>query len=98
MAAIGLFISLLLGHASADNVTTSFIIPEGLFYQGHIWQSIPVQTFLGVSSTHDSVTYYTVDCGSNDSDDFWPGTYGCDENNSYTFSEETSVTQYQIPT
>ena len=98
MAAIGLFISLLLGRASADNVTTSFIIPEGLFYQGNIWQSIPVQTFLGVSSTNNSVTYYTVECGSDDSDDFWPGPYGCDADNSYTFSEETSVTQYQIAT
>ena len=94
MAAIGLFagITLLLRRATAGNITTPFLLPNALF-----WNGPSPQTFVGQVNTKGPTTYYTLNCGD-DNTPFYPGEGGCDENNSYTFSADVATTQFLVPT
>ena len=81
----------ILSYASADLYTTTFFLPNGLF--------VPTpkpQTFLAESSIIRGTSYYTLDCGGNDQP-FWGGAYGCDFNNSYTFSAIPATTRFLMP-
>lgn len=91
MAARVFCIALLIFRVFADNVTTSLILPDGLF-----WGYPASQTFVGQSTVIGSVTVYTINCGSRDTP-FYPGPYGCDNNNSYTFSAAHATTHFLIP-
>ena len=89
MGPSALFIAtvLLLHRALADNVTTSFILPDGFF-----WPTPTPVSFVGHSNISSGTTSYTVLC-----DDANFGFYPCVDNNRYTFSEYQSITQYIIP-
>ena len=91
MAFTAIFMSVaLLHYASAQNITTSIIIPDGLFYP----YAIP-QTFVGEMTVTGRATYYTVGCGNYSEVNFWPGTSGC-INNSYTFSANSDNTRFLL--
>ena len=94
MAAIALFagITILLRRASAGNITTPFLLPNALF-----WNGPSPQTFVGEVNSKGPTTYYTLNCGD-DTTPFYPGEGGCDENNSYTFSADVATTQFIVPT
>ncbi|CAF9942897.1 MAG: hypothetical protein ALECFALPRED_010205 [Alectoria fallacina] len=78
-------------HASsAQNISTSFLLPDILF-----WGYPESQAFVGETAVTGSKTYYTVNCGANDTN-FWPGPYGCAPNNSYTFFADSKNTQFLI--
>ena len=83
----------ILCEASAQNVTTSLIIPNGLFNP-----TPRPQTFLGEATVSGHATYYTLNCGDYRDPDvnFWPGEYGCPDN-SYTISADTANTQFLMP-
>ena len=83
---------ILISHrALADNVTTSILLPNGLFYE----ETQP-QTFLALSAVTGDNTYYTVNCGQQ-TDSFYPGPHGCDNNNSYSFVGNQFSTQFLMP-
>lgn len=93
MAMIALItaITSLVFSVSADNYTTTMLLPDMLF-----WSTPVLQTFVAVSTVSSSTTYYILNCGPNDTY-FWPGPNGCINNNSYTFSKVPSaVTQYVL--
>ena len=94
MAGITLFagITFVLGRASAGNITTPFLLPNALF-----WDGPSPQTFVGEVHTKGPTTYYTLDCGEY-TDPFYPGDGGCDQNNSYTFSAGVATTQFLVQT
>lgn len=94
MAVTAIFasITLLLPCASAGNITTPFLLPNALF-----WDGPSPQTFVGEVTTKGPTTYYTLNCGDDDTP-FYPGTGGCDENNSYTFSADVATTQFLVRT
>ena len=78
-----------LHYASAENQTSTFIIPDMLF------QDPEPMTFYGQMSISSSTTYYTVDCKPNQKKlDFWPLESDCI---SYSFSASSGTTQYLIP-
>ena len=79
--------------AADDSVTTSLLIPDGLF----ITASFEKPTFVGqVTVTKSTTTFYTLDCSPGGAATyFYPGVYGCTEN-SYTFSEVSASTQYLL--
>ncbi|CAD6570150.1 MAG: hypothetical protein ASARMPRED_003507 [Alectoria sarmentosa] len=92
MAAVALFTAIALlccSHASAQNVSTSFLLPDILF-----WGYPESQAFVGETAVTGSKTYYTLNCGANDTN-FWPGPNGC-PNNSYTFFADSKNTQFLI--
>ena len=92
MAASALFIiiTVLLPRVLANNVTTPFLLPDGIFN----WNPSP-QTFVGQYKITGSTTYYTLNCGPSDRP-FWPGPNGCDGNNSYTFSADPTSTRFLL--
>lgn len=94
MAAVTFFTAIaLLCYASAQNSSTTLLLPDGLF-----WVTPPSpQTFLGAMTVTDKTTYYTIDCGNFNDTLFWPGSSGCANNNSYTFSADAANTQYLMP-
>ncbi len=93
MALTAIFMAVaLLHHASAQNITTSMIIPDGLFYP-----YATLQTFVGEMTVTGRATYYTLDCGNSTEFNFWPGTLGCINNNSYTFSADAANTRFLLP-
>ena len=84
---------LLLHRALADNVTTSFILPDGIFFPSAVLLS-----FVGQSSISSGTTSYTVLCP----EALWgfepgSGCQGYSGYSSYTFSEYQSTTQYVMP-
>lgn len=82
----------LLGRASAQNQTSTFLFPDGLF------DPMPLrQTFVGESSVTGHATMYTINCGNYNDSNFWPGPWGCADNNSYTFSADVANTQFLLP-
>lgn len=83
----------ILCEASADNATTSLLIPDGLFDPGP-----KLQTFFGRLTVSDRATYYTLDCGDyrNFDVNFYPGELGCTDN-SYTISADASNTRFVLP-
>lgn len=89
MVAIAFFVVIaILRCASAANISTSLLLPSGLFYP-----EIPLQppTFVGQVTVTRSTTYYTVECNAGVSAAlFNPGFGGP----SYTFSENSASTQY----
>lgn len=94
MAMIALLITtaFVLSHVLAQNVTSSFHIPNELFQWGP-----ELQTFVGVSTVSDNTTTYIINCGTDDTP-FWPGDVGCENNNSYTFSVNNAAqTEFLIP-
>ena len=78
-------------RALAGNFTTSILLPNGLF-----WEGPQLQTFLAQSAVTGLVTSYTLNCGDG-SEAFWPGPYGCDDNNSYSFVGNQINTQFLMP-
>lgn len=96
MIAFVIAIAGLLFRVSANNYTTTMLIPNGMF------DPYPsLQTFVGKSTVSNTITYYTVNCGPDDTN-FWPGPYGCDASNSYTFSASSDLfnqedTQWTLP-
>ena len=87
----------LLSCASAENVSTSLLFSTSLLLPNGLFTSFPIipQAFVGQVTVARSTTYYTVDCDSGPNG-FFPGNDGCSEN-SYTFSESSSTTQYVVP-
>lgn len=99
MAAIAFFVAIgLLCYASAENVSTPLLLPNGLFngFNGFFYGDLTIQTFIGQMAVTDSTTYYTLDCGSTASS-FWPGPDGCINSNSYTFSASSANTRFLMP-
>ena len=77
--------------AADDSVTTSLLIPDGLFATD---DSFEKPTFVGQVTVTRSTTLYTLDCSAGGAATyFYPGDNGCDDN-SYTFSELSASTQY----
>ena len=72
-----------------SNYTTTFVLPDQLFYPYP-----DSTTFVGQMTINSSTTYYTVNCGQDDSN-FIP--YPCSDGPSYTFSASSATTQYLIP-
>ena len=93
MAAIIIYMAMafMLRRASADLYTTTFFLPNALF----VPTPMP-QTFLAESSIISGTSYYTLDCGGYNQP-FWGGNYGCDWNNSYTFSAIPATTRFLMP-
>lgn len=79
--------------AADDSVTTSLLLPAGLFLDA----SNQKPTFVGqVTVTRRSTTCYTIDCSAGGAASyFYPGNTGCSDN-SYTFTEISASTQYLI--
>ena len=76
--------------AADDSVTTSLLIPEGLF----ITDRFEKPTFVGEVTVTSSTTFYTIDCSAGGAGTyFYPGGDGCDDS-SYSFSEVSATTQY----
>ena len=79
--------------AADDSVTTSLLIPDGLFTTD---RSFEKPTFVGQVTVTRSITFFTLDCSAGGAATyFYPGVYGCTEN-SYTFSEVSASTQYLL--
>ena len=79
--------------AADDSVTTSLLIPDGLFTTD---DSFEKPTFVGqVTVAPDkSTTFYTLDCSAGGAATYFnPGDMGCNDN-SYAFSEVSATTQY----
>ncbi|KAL9137311.1 MAG: hypothetical protein Q9175_001492 [Cornicularia normoerica] len=99
MAAIAFLVAIgLLCYASAENVSTPLLLPNGLFngFNGFLFSDLTIQTFIGQMAVTDSTTYYTLDCGST-AISFWPGPDGCINSNSYTFSASSANTRFLMP-
>lgn len=76
--------------AADDSVTTSLLLPAGLFSE----DSFQKPTFVGQITVTRSTTWYTVDCSAGGAATyFYPGNTGCSDN-SYTFTEISASTQY----
>ena len=92
-AAVFFTLIAILCEASAENVTTSLLIPDALFAPTQ-----RLQTFVGHSTVTGRATYYTVNCGDyrDTTINFSPGPYGCPYN-SYTISADSANTQFLIP-
>ena len=76
--------------AADDSVTTSILLPNGLFRD----ENFPKPTFVGEVTVTGSTTCYTLDCAAGGAATyFYPGDRGC-PGESYTFSELSSSTQY----
>lgn len=81
----------ILCRASADIVTTSLLLPSGLFDP---LPSFPLSAFLGQVAVTKSTTYYILDCSAGGAVSyFYPGNEGC-SGPSYTFSESSASTRY----
>ena len=81
----------ILCRAADDSVTTSLLIPDGLFNTG---QPFEKPTFVGQVTVTKRTTFYTLDCSAGGAATyFYPGYYACNAN-SYTFSEVSASTQY----
>lgn len=77
--------------AADDSVTTSLLIPDGLFTTDHSFEK---PTFVGQVTVTRSTTLYTLDCYAGGANTyFYPGDEGCNDN-SYTISEVSASTQY----
>ena len=93
MIAIALFVAaVMLSRASAENESTSLLLPNGLF---SFDQSFEPPTFVGQVTVIISTTYYTLDCSAGGAAIYFTPTYECIDS-SYTFSEITASTQYLI--
>ena len=74
-----------------DSVTTSLLVPDGLFATE---QSFEKPTFVGQVTVTRSTTLYTLDCDAGGAGTYFhPGDSGCTDN-SYAFSEVSASTQY----
>ncbi|CAD6567783.1 MAG: hypothetical protein ASARMPREDX12_009451 [Alectoria sarmentosa] len=83
----------LLRCASADSISTSLLLPNGLF---STYSSLPTMSFVGQVTVTRSTTYYTLDCGAGAAATYFtPGDEGC-SGSSYTFSEISASTQYLL--
>ena len=78
--------------ASADNVSTSLLLPNGLF---SIDPSFKPPTFVGQVTVIMSTIYYTLDCDTGAAATYFYPIYECIDS-SYTFSEISASTQYLI--
>ena len=91
MIAVPFFAALaILCCASADSVSTSVLLPDGLFYP-----SPTPQDFVGEVTVTSSATYYTLNCAL--ASNFANLGEDCCSDNSYTFSESSANTQYILP-
>lgn len=83
--------------ASADSVTTSILLPAGLFVTDQPFQP---PTFVGEVTVTRSTTYYTLDCEAGTAASVFnpqaeeEGDDGLCSGGSYTFSENLASTQY----
>lgn len=78
--------------AADDSVTTSLLVPDGLFAE----DSFQKPTFVGQVTVTKSTTYYTIDCFAGGAATyFYAGTIKCSDN-SYTFTEISASTQYLL--
>ena len=86
----------LLWHISAENISTSLHIPNGLILSPFIG---PAKTgFTGEMTVTGTTTHYTVACPTAPA--FWPGPDGCHRNSthfSYTFSAIAATTRFLVP-
>ncbi|CAF9934924.1 MAG: hypothetical protein ALECFALPRED_006181 [Alectoria fallacina] len=83
----------ILCRASANIVTTSLLLPSGLF---NPVPSFPLSAFLGQVTVTKSTTYYILDCSAGGAAlYFYPGSEGC-SGSSYTFSESSASTRYSL--
>ena len=79
--------------AADDSVTTSLLLPDGLFATN---QSFSKPNFLGKVAVAGGITYYTLDCTAGGvSTYFMSGNEEC-EDESYTFSEESASTTFVV--
>ena len=77
--------------AADDSVTTSLLIPGGLFIAS---QPFEKPTFVGQVTVTRSTTFYTLDCYAGGAATYFhPGDNGCSDY-SYSFSEVSASTQY----
>ena len=97
MIAIALFAAAaILCRASAENVSTSLLLPN-LFFDFD--QSFKPPTFVGEVTVIVSTTYYTLDCSAGGAGSYFTPVYDCDTlSGSYTFSEISATTQYVYDT
>ena len=87
-----LAIAAVLRGALADVVTTSLLLPSGLFTN----QPFKKPAFVGQVTVTRNTTYYTVDCyAAGIATCFNPGQDQCYDS-SYTFSENSASTQYLL--
>lgn len=78
--------------AADDSVTTSLLLPGGLFSE----DSFQKPTFVGQVTVTRSTTCYTIDCFAGGAATyFYPGNIGCSDS-SYTFTEISASTQYLV--
>ena len=90
MAAIIAIVTVaLLYRVSAENFSTTMILPDLFFAAAN------TRSFSGEMTVTASTTYYTLNCEP-DNYAFWPGPIGCNDY-SYTFSASSATTQYQMP-
>ena len=94
MAAIAfLLVTALLDYASAQNITTQIMLPDGLF-DGFAEN----ESFVGEVSTSGTLTYYTIKCDYNNPLSYFdPGPVACLPSDSYTFSANSENTKYLLP-
>ena len=92
MTVVAFFVAaVILFCAADDSVTTSLLIPNGLFDTD---DSFEKPTFVGQVTVTSSTTFYTLDCFAGGAGTyFYPGNDGCDDS-SYSFSEVSASTQY----
>lgn len=84
----------LLWHVSAEKISTSLLVPNGLILS----PVGPITKFTGEMTVTDTTTYYTIDCDSSPA--FWPGPDACNVNDtgkSYTFSASSATTRFLMP-
>ena len=81
----------ILYRTSAENVSTSLLLPNDLFFFD---PSFKPPTFVGQVTVIMSTTYYTLDCSAGGAATYF--TPDCDDTSSgsYTFSEVSASTQY----
>lgn len=87
-------ISILRYAEAQQGVSTSLLLPNGLFSAGY-YSNPP--TFLGEVTVTKSTTYYTLDCNAGAAASEFHPQYECN-GNSYTFSEDPASTQYLVNT
>ena len=92
MTAVAFFAAIAIVCCAADDsVTTSLLIPDGLFTTD---DSFEKPTFVGQVTVTRSTTFYTLDCSAGGAGTyFYPGDDGCSDH-SYAFSEVAASTQY----
>ena len=82
----------LLWHVSAEKISTTLLIPNGLILPPFLGPATKTG-FTGEMTVTDTTTYYTVACPTSPA--FWPGPDACDSNStnhSYIFSVNVAMT------